>query len=199
DNVVAFPAGTTLDEVVDRAITIVQESAKEKPEPRRRKGSKPPPNIVAAPSSRDAPDDPRFALPKDYVQLADAERNDELGDFLEWIANCEPKDEPAIRAEIKRLFYDFGDRWGGDAFSAALDRAIRGWPLDRAAREALLVAYEPFTHGDPGRVARASPIVAALPPIGLRRESETPHDPRDAKLARYLSLYRQFHRWWRGR
>jgi hypothetical protein len=38
------------------------------------------------------------------VVLPPGERNDELGDLLEWIANAKPADEMAIRAEIKRHY-----------------------------------------------------------------------------------------------
>jgi hypothetical protein len=40
----------------------------------------------------------------DRVRLPAGERNDELGDLLEWIANAKPEEERAIRAEIKRTF-----------------------------------------------------------------------------------------------
>jgi hypothetical protein len=38
----------------------------------------------------------------DRVRLPAGERNDELADLLEWIANAKPEEEQAIRAEIKR-------------------------------------------------------------------------------------------------
>jgi len=47
--------------------------------------------------------------------LPPGERIDELGDFLEWLANAKPEDEKTIRAEIKRYYYDVGDTVGGDA------------------------------------------------------------------------------------
>jgi len=145
-NIVTFTPGTPLDEVIDRAIAIDQEKAKEKTAAIAPRAA---PEIIAPPSSSEPPDDPPLALPKDYVQLAPAERNDELGDFLEWLVNCEPKDASAIRAEIKRYFYDVGDRKGGDAFTEVLGRVLDGWPLDRKSREAMLVELEPFTRIDP--------------------------------------------------
>jgi hypothetical protein len=51
--------------------------------------------------------------------------NDELADFVEWIANARPEDEQAIRAEIKRYYYDVGDLHGGNALTAALSRALQ--------------------------------------------------------------------------
>ena len=47
----------------------------------------------------------------DWVRLPPGpQRIDELADFVEWIANAKPEDEPAIRAEIKRYFCDVGDQ-----------------------------------------------------------------------------------------
>jgi hypothetical protein len=37
-----------------------------------------------------------------WVHLPPAKRIDELGDFLEWLANAKPEDEQTIRAEINR-------------------------------------------------------------------------------------------------
>jgi hypothetical protein len=60
-----------------------------------------------------------------WVRLPPREdRIDELADFLEWLANAKPQDEKAIRYEIKRYFYDAGDRIGGDQLSLALRSAI---------------------------------------------------------------------------
>ncbi len=56
--------------------------------------------------------------------LHHGERNDELGGLLEWIANAKPEDEQAIRAEIKRHYYDVGDTSGGDALTAALGNVL---------------------------------------------------------------------------
>jgi hypothetical protein len=43
------------------------------------------------------------------VVLPPGERNDELADLLEWIANAKPEDEKALKAEIKRQYLDVGD------------------------------------------------------------------------------------------
>jgi contact-dependent growth inhibition (CDI) system restriction endonuclease-like protein len=51
--------------------------------------------------------------------------NDELADFVEWIANARAEDEQAIRPEIKRYYYDVGDLHGGNALTAALSRALQ--------------------------------------------------------------------------
>ena len=47
------------------------------------------------------------------VHLPAAKRIDELGDFLEWLANAEPEDEQTIRAEINRYWGSVGDFHGG--------------------------------------------------------------------------------------
>ncbi len=43
------------------------------------------------------------------VHLPPAKRIDELGDFLEWLANAKPEDEQTIRAEINRYWGSVGD------------------------------------------------------------------------------------------
>jgi hypothetical protein len=44
-----------------------------------------------------------------WVHLPAAKRIDELGDFLEWLANAKPEDEQTIRAEINRYWGSVGD------------------------------------------------------------------------------------------
>jgi hypothetical protein len=44
-----------------------------------------------------------------WVHLPPAKRIDELGDFLEWLANAKPEDEQTIRAEINRYWGSVGD------------------------------------------------------------------------------------------
>jgi hypothetical protein len=53
----------------------------------------------------------------DHVKLPPGQYIDELHDFLEWLANANPEDEPTIRAEIKRYYYDVGDTFGGDTLN----------------------------------------------------------------------------------
>lgn len=59
-----------------------------------------------------------------WVRLPASDYIDELHDFLEWLANAEPKDEQTIRAEIKRYYYDVGDTLGGDALNRALTNIL---------------------------------------------------------------------------
>jgi hypothetical protein len=91
-----------------------------------------------------------YALPDDWVRLPPGERIDELGDLLEWIANAKPEDEPAIRAEITRIYYDVGDARGGDALNRALSDAVEPG-VTQPDREAILRTYEHYTRADPAR------------------------------------------------
>jgi hypothetical protein len=81
------------------------------------------------------------------VVLPPGQRNDELGDLLEWVANAEPKDEQAIRAEIKRRFYDTGDLTGGNALNAALSNVL-GPSIQRKDRQKILEAIGPYSQSD---------------------------------------------------
>jgi len=95
-------------------------------------------------------DDGGFHLPP-------GERNDEIGDLLEWIANASPDDADAINAEIKRVFSDAGDFNDGAMFHAALGEVLRH--PDQATRERVLETYEPITHHDPVEIGQANPMV----------------------------------------
>ena len=81
------------------------------------------------------------------LHLPSGERNDEIGDLLEWIANSKPEDVPAIEGEIHRLFYATGDSIGGSIMQRALADAAQH--PDLASREKILEGYEPVTHRDP--------------------------------------------------
>jgi hypothetical protein len=83
--------------------------------------------------------DGRFHLPTE-------ERNDEIGDLLEWIANAKPEDVPGINSEIDRLFYQVGDFQDGNALHHAL-ATVLAHP-DDATRQKVLDDYEPITHRD---------------------------------------------------
>jgi hypothetical protein len=87
------------------------------------------------------------------AQLPPGERIDELGDFLEWLANAKPEDEKAIRAEIKRYYYDVGDTTGGNQLNAALSDVLEpGTTLQ--ARQEILNAVAPYADSDPADVGR---------------------------------------------
>jgi hypothetical protein len=85
----------------------------------------------------------------DWVRLPPRQdRIDELADFLEWFANAKPEDEKAIRREIKRYFYDVGDRIGGDQLTVALVHVIDP-NVDRETRQEILNNLEIYSRSDP--------------------------------------------------
>jgi hypothetical protein len=86
--------------------------------------------------------------------LPPGDRIDELGDFLEWLANAKPEDEKAIRAEIKRYYYDVGDTIGGNALNAALSEALDP-DINREARKDILNSIAPYASSDPAEIAQA--------------------------------------------
>jgi hypothetical protein len=83
----------------------------------------------------------------DRVVLPPGERNDELQDLMEWIANAEPKEALAIRAEIKRRFYDVGDAAAGDALNAALSNVLIPG-VQRRDRQKVLDQIGPYAKSD---------------------------------------------------
>jgi hypothetical protein len=86
--------------------------------------------------------------------LPPGERIDELGDFLEWLANAKPEDEKTIRAEIKRYYYDVGDTVGGDALNAALSDVLEPG-ITQEARQEILDGITHYADADPSEVAQA--------------------------------------------
>jgi hypothetical protein len=86
--------------------------------------------------------------------LPPGQRIDELGDFLEWLANARPDDEKTIRAEIKRYYYDVGDTVGGDALNAALSDVLEPG-ITQEARQEILNGIAPYANADPTEVAQA--------------------------------------------
>jgi hypothetical protein len=91
--------------------------------------------------------DGRAALPP-------GERIDELGDFLEWLANATPEDEKTLRAEIKRYYYDVGDTVGGDALNGALSDVLEP-DITQEARQEILNSVAHYANADPAEVAQA--------------------------------------------
>jgi len=85
------------------------------------------------------------------LRLPPGERNDEIGDLLEWIANAKPEDAPAINREINQLFYQAGDFNGGAMFHHALAEVLRH--PDQETRQRVLDSYEPLTRRDPSEIA----------------------------------------------
>ncbi len=100
-------------------------------------------------------------LSNEWVRLPPAQRNDELGDLLEWIANARPEDETAIRAEIKRLYYDVGDKLGSEALNAALSNILEPGMDSKEARQATLDSIEAYANTDPARGHSGDYLTAA--------------------------------------
>jgi hypothetical protein len=90
----------------------------------------------------------------DRVRLPRGKRIEELGDFLEWLANAAPGDEKGIRAEIKRYYYDVGDTIGGNALNAALSDAVEP-SITQEDRQDILNRIAPYAASDPAEVAQA--------------------------------------------
>jgi hypothetical protein len=88
------------------------------------------------------------------ARLPPGNRIDELGDFLEWLANATPDDEKAIRAEIKRYYYDVGDTIGGDALNAALSDVLEPG-ITLKDRQDILNGIAPYAASDPAEIAQA--------------------------------------------
>ncbi len=63
-----------------------------------------------------------------------------------------PNDEVDIRSEIKRYYYDVGDKRGGNAMSQAIAEALRPG-ITRKERRAILKTYEPYTQSEPAKYA----------------------------------------------
>jgi hypothetical protein len=98
------------------------------------------------------------------VRLPPGDRIDELGDFLEWLANAQPDDEKVIRAEIKRYYYDVGDTAGGNALNAALSDVLEPG-VTREIQQEILDAIAPYANADPAEVAQARSLVSVAKDI----------------------------------
>jgi hypothetical protein len=91
----------------------------------------------------------------DRVKLRSGpQRIDELADFIEWIANAKPDDERAIRAEIKRYFYDVGDQGSAAALNSALTILLRPGITKEDRQRILDHQLDTFTRADPGEYAQ---------------------------------------------
>ncbi len=100
------------------------------------------------------------------------QRIDELADFIEWIANARPEDEQAIRAEIKRYFYDVGDQGSAAALNRALTVLLRPGITKEDRQQILDHQLDVFTRADPGAYAQtrdwatgAALLAGGVPPV----------------------------------
>jgi hypothetical protein len=105
----------------------------------------------------------------DWVRLRPGPtRIDELADFVEWLANARLEDEQAIRAEIKRYFYDVGDQGSAHALNSALSVVLRPGTTEDD-RQKILDSLDVFTRADPAAYAqtRDSIILGTLLSTGI--------------------------------
>jgi hypothetical protein len=129
-------------------------------------GSDVTPMPLAAPVRDSAPTgDATPASDEEHVRLPPGERNDEIGDLLEWIANAKPDDAPAISGEISRLFYQYGDFADGAALHQALIEVLAN--PDRANRQRILDQLEPITHHDPATGAAVTAEIGVITSLRL--------------------------------
>ena len=123
-------------------------------------------SVDEAPSNRTAAnDDPTLRSDAssvangDWVRLRPGPtRIDELADFVEWLANARPEDEQAIRAEIKRYFYDVGDQGSANALNSALTVILRP-DTTGDDRQKILNSLDVFTRADPAVYAQTRDAV----------------------------------------
>jgi hypothetical protein len=88
-------------------------------------------------------------------------RIDELADFIEWMANAKPEDEQAIRAEIKRYFYDVGDQGSAAALNSHLTALLKPG-ITQGDRQRILDLMDVFTRADPAENVRNRDIATTL-------------------------------------
>jgi hypothetical protein len=123
-------------------------------------------NETSAPRSDPSPEpsDDRVKLPPSDDDI------DELHDLVEWIANAKPEDEAAIRAEIKKHFYDVGDIGGGNALNRALGDSLEAGN-NKKVRQEILDSIADFAKNDPAIIGfiRESLPLLAIPGMGPGR------------------------------
>ena len=89
----------------------------------------------------------------DWVHLPPAKRIDELGDFLEWLANAKPEDEQKIRAEINRYWGSVGDFHALGTLNYMLSQVLKPGTT-RQDRQQILELIDNYSRYDPGEVAQ---------------------------------------------
>jgi hypothetical protein len=89
------------------------------------------------------------------------QRIDELADFIEWMSNAKPEDEQAIRAEIKRYFYDVGDQGSAAALNSHLTALLKPG-ITQGGRQKILDLMDVYTRADPAENVRNRDIATSL-------------------------------------
>jgi hypothetical protein len=88
-----------------------------------------------------------------WVRLPPAKRIDELGDFLEWLANAKPEDEQTIRAEINRYWGAVGDFHALGTLNYMLSQVLKPGTT-RQDRQQILEIIDNYSRYDPAEVAQ---------------------------------------------
>jgi contact-dependent growth inhibition (CDI) system restriction endonuclease-like protein len=88
-----------------------------------------------------------------WVHLPPAKRVDELGDFLEWLANAKPGDEQKIRAEINRYWGSVGDIQAVATLNHMLSQVLKPG-ISRQERQQILELIDNHSRHDPAEVAQ---------------------------------------------
>ena len=117
------------------------------------------------------------ALPTDsdnWVGLPPDDYIGELRDLLVWLANATPEEEAAIRAEIKRRYYDVGDVSGGNALNRALSDILDPDfdpnlhpEIDKKRRQTILNDIAVYATADPtqmGQIQNLLPLTILAAP-----------------------------------
>jgi hypothetical protein len=140
-----------------------------------------PPRLASNDDSTSRSDVSSSASKDDWVRLPPGNYIDELHDFVEWLANAKPQDETAIRAEIKRYYYDVGDTVGGDALNRILSDVLEAG-TDGESRQELLNSIQAYAKTDPAEVAqdRNLAVGAILLLLGREPLAETADATSDA-------------------
>jgi contact-dependent growth inhibition (CDI) system restriction endonuclease-like protein len=89
----------------------------------------------------------------DWVHLPPAKRIDELGDFLEWLANAKPEDEQTIRAEINRYWGSAGDVHALGTLNFMLSQVLKPGTT-RQERQQILELIDNYSRYDPAEVGQ---------------------------------------------
>jgi hypothetical protein len=100
------------------------------------------------------------SIGENRIVLPPGQRNDELADLLEWIANAKPGDEKGIRDEIKRNYYDLGDKSGGDALNSALNNVL-GPGVAYKDRQRILDTIGPYSFSSESDEQTVNSLTAA--------------------------------------
>jgi contact-dependent growth inhibition (CDI) system restriction endonuclease-like protein len=103
---------------------------------------------VVANDDRTRRSDASPGAPDDWVHLPPGDRIDELGDFLEWLANAKPEDEQKIREEINRYWGSVGDVHALSTLNAMLSEVLKP-ATTRDDRQQILNLIDHYSRYDP--------------------------------------------------